>query len=222
MYCFADQGLTILDTCRELVWEKKDTAVGSGTDPSNLHDADNRYTWAGRCTFDPDRLCQPNAAAAATCALQSGDALGCAECGATDTPCNVDPSAQGAITTIWDWINQVNATIFGGYDDWRLPTSGSGFSEPTGDPAELELLVDRSQGECGDGIGPCIDPMFGPTDVFYATGSSVLFDSSFGAFVSFQDTPFRTIPLTKTQSAPIRAVRDVANPRVAITERRPE
>ena len=26
------------------------------------------------------------------------------------------------ITTVWDWLNQVNASNFAGHNDWRLPS----------------------------------------------------------------------------------------------------
>jgi hypothetical protein len=218
MYCFADQGLTILDTCRSVVWEKKTTASGSGANPSDLHDVDNLYSWAGLCTLNPDRYCQPNAAAAATCTLQTGGVLGCETCDIAEGSCDVDVLGQGVITTIWDWINQVNATGFAGQDDWRIPTSAGGFSQPTGDPAELEVLRDPSQAGCGGPAGPCIDPILGPTHFINATGSSDLLDSSFGAFVGFFDVLPPTLLLKKTQSAGIRAVRDVASPPVGTAE----
>jgi hypothetical protein len=42
--CVQDWGDgTIRDTCRGLQWEKKATTAGSGVDPSNLHDVENRY-----------------------------------------------------------------------------------------------------------------------------------------------------------------------------------
>lgn len=165
--CYTDMGLTVVDTCNDLEWEKKngdDGTPGSGIqDAGNLHDVDNRYTWAGRCTLDTTVFCQPTAAAAATCAARTGGALGCDECTVGEGTCDVDPSGLGAITTVWAWINQVNGETFAGRTDWRLATSGGSVGLPTGQPAQLELLIDLSQGFCGGGIGACIDPIFGPT-----------------------------------------------------------
>jgi hypothetical protein len=107
------------------MWEKKDRAGG-------LNDSRTLYTWAGACT-DTSALCQPNAAAAATCTRETGGAVGCAEC--ASGPCVADPDHNGASTTIWDWVNQLNAVTFAGYNDWRIPTVGF-----QGDMAELETI----------------------------------------------------------------------------------
>src|SRR5207249_1065782 len=125
--CFCDLGNgTIKDTCTGRQWEKKTTAVGSGVNPADLHDVDNRYTWAGCCEGDCGTVakrCQPNEAAAATCSAHAdGGTEGCGTC-ASGT-CNLDPLGLGAITTVWDWINQVNAANFAGHNDWRLPSEG--------------------------------------------------------------------------------------------------
>jgi hypothetical protein len=170
--CYCNTGLTVIDTCRGLEWEKKTTAVDSGPDPANLHDVDNRYTWAGRCTLDTTVVCQPNAAAAATCAAQSGGAPGCNECDVGKGTCN--PVPFGGITTIFDWVNQVNASNFAGRSDWRVPTSAGWVDYPTGHPAELESIVDVTRGACaflGFG-GPCIHPIFGPTVASYYWSAS--------------------------------------------------
>lgn len=167
MGCLIDTGRTVIDTCNGREWEKKDgfdggTAgsppFGDGVpDASNLHDVDNEYSWAGTCSLETSVLCQPNATAAATCTGQTGGALGCAECGDTDGVCIVDPTRQGAITTVWDWLNQVNETSFAGHTDWRLATVCGG-----GTAAELELIADSGAPGCGVGSS-CIDSIFGPT-----------------------------------------------------------
>jgi len=171
-----DLGSTVLDTCTNLEWEKKDTPLFSGEDAGNLNDVDNAYTWSGRCTI-ADTLCQPNAEAAAACAAQTPDGAGCAECGVGEGTCDVDPLASGAITTIWNWLTQLNASSFAGHDDWRLPTSaGLDFVDPfetePREPAELESIIDPTLGTCGGGGGPCIDPVFGPTAPFYWSAST--------------------------------------------------
>jgi hypothetical protein len=180
-HCFTDTGLTVIDTCTSLEWEKKDTTVRSGVDAGNLHDVDNRYSWAGRCTIS-GALCQPNAAAATTCGTQTGGALGCTECGVGEGTCDVDALGFGdAITTIWDWVNQVNAASFAGHTDWRLPTSGGSVSFPTGEPAELESIVTL-------GSGPTIAPIFGPTlDGVFMSASTSSSDPGFNWFVRFTD-----------------------------------
>jgi len=169
--CYTDTGLTVIDACAGLEWEKKNTVFGSGLDAGNLHDVDNKYSWAGECTIS-GALCQPNAAAAATCATQTGGANGCAECGGGEGTCDVDPTPGGAITTIWDWVNQVNGASFAGHTDWRPATSAGSVSSPTGEPAELESLVDLGAAGCdgGGGSAPCIDPIFGPTAFGFTFG----------------------------------------------------
>ena len=141
-------------------------------DAGNLHDVDNRYSWAGRCTIST-ALCQPDAAAAATCAAQTGGALGCTECGGGEGTCNVDPFAGGAITTVWDWVNQVNAASFAGHSDWRLATVAGNVSSPTGEPAEFESIFDLGAFNCGGG-SPCINSVFGPTVAGYYWSASTL------------------------------------------------
>src|SRR5688572_24660651 len=170
--CFVDLGLTVLDTCTNPEWEKKDGddgTPGTGTvNAANLHDVDNRYAWAGQCTVNPFVYCQPNTAAAATCAAQAGAVNGCGMCSLADGTCDVQAiSGPGvvAITTVWDWLNQLNAATFAGHGDWRLPTTAGTVSIPTGLPAELESIRDASQGVCGGGSGACIDPVFGPTAI---------------------------------------------------------
>jgi hypothetical protein len=120
------------------------------------------YSWAGCCNGDCSTIanfCQPNPAAAATCATQSdGGTQGCSMC-ASGT-CNVDPDQSGAVATVWDWLNQVNAANFGGHNDWRLPLE-TGNNSPSG-AKELETIVDMAATGCGLG-SPCIDGIFGQT-----------------------------------------------------------
>ena len=165
--CLTDTGDgTIHDTCTGLQWEKKTASPG-------LQNVDTLYSWAGCCNGDCSaiaNLCQPNAEAAATCAAQAdGGTQGCNTC-ASGT-CNVDPDAIGVPTTIWDWINQVNAANFAGYSDWRLPLE-TGNNFPSG-ATELETIVDLAAPGCGT-VGPCIDGIFGPTAVdAYCSGTTI-------------------------------------------------
>jgi hypothetical protein len=165
--CFQDLGDgTIRDTCMGLQWEKK-------TDTAGGNNVDNRYSWHGCCGNGSSQTlcvaCQPNAAAAATCAANaSNGTFGCSVC-ASGT-CNVDPEAStnsgfsGASTTVWDWLNQVNAENFAGHSDWRLP-SEQGRVTGTPTPRELEAIL-AAPYYC-PGPGPAtivmIHPIFGPT-----------------------------------------------------------
>ena len=154
--CLRDIGDgTIHDVCSGLQWEKKVNAPG-------LQDVDALYSWAGCCNGDCStlaNLCQPDAAAAATCAAHSdGGTQGCNTC-ASGT-CNVDIEQSGVPTTVWGWLNQLNAANFAGHNDWRLP-SQAGSNIPAA-AQELESIVDMTAPGCGFSA-PCIDPIFGPT-----------------------------------------------------------
>jgi hypothetical protein len=153
--CLVDTGDgTIHDTCTGLQWEKKVSDPG-------LQNVDALYSWAGCCDVACTILCQPNAEAAATCAANSdGGVEGCSTC--VSGTCNVDVDAIGVPTTVWDWINQVNAAGFAGHNDWRLPSEAG--NNTVSEAKEMETIVDPAATGCGLGIGsPCIDPIFGPT-----------------------------------------------------------
>ena len=172
--------------------------VGAEADEGRRpHDVDNRYVWAGCCGDGCQTACQPNAAAAATCmAMAENGTYGCtAQC--PTGACYVERGGL-AVTTIFDWINQINAENFAGHSDWRVPTE-AGFN-PTGS-RELESIV---QHPCA-GM-PCIDPIFGPT-IRRATGrapgtSSREIDAW---FVNFFDGPYSN--LNKREPLFVRAVR---------------
>jgi len=132
---------TITDTQTGLTWEKKDQGGG-------LHDSNTRYPSAGICT-DNGEFCQPDAAAATTCNAATGGAMGCAQCGGTATCHTIIGS-----TTIWDWLNQINAASFAGHSDWQVPTVGR-----DGGTVQLETIVDMSVSGCGSGV-PCVPPAF--------------------------------------------------------------
>ena len=184
--CFTDTGDgTILDSCTGLQWEKKTTSVASGPNPADLHDVDNWYTWAGCCngvcSFE-ENWCQPNAAAAATCASHGGT-VGCSTCRGT---CDVDPAGLGAITTVWDWVSQLNAANFAGHSDWRLPSEAGRNTCPTCNPRELETIL-LSPPPCGT-QPPCIAPIFGPTvSSLYWSSTSDATTAQYGWYVDFND-----------------------------------
>ena len=138
---FVDNGDgTITDTQTDLIWEKKDQGGG-------LHDTNTRYPWAGICS-DTGEFCQPDAAAATTCNAATGGPMGCAQCGGTATCHTIIGS-----TTVWDWLNQINAANFAGHSDWRIPTVGR-----DGGTVQLETIVDQSVSGCGS--VPCVPPAF--------------------------------------------------------------
>jgi hypothetical protein len=119
-------------------------------------------------------FCQPNAAAAATCAARAdGGTLGCSTC-ASGT-CNVDVTGGGAITTVWDWINRVNAANYAGHNDWRLPSEG-GHNSPATGANELETILLALYPSCG--TSPCINSIFGPTASSYAAYWSASSDAA--------------------------------------------
>lgn len=115
---FTDNGDgTIADHESGLIWEKK-VRRDSAVDPDNLQDADNTYPWAGVCSDAPSIRCQPDAASAAACTAHAqGNAASCLECGVGAGTCTVNTPG----ITVWQWISNLNATSFAGYDDWRLP-----------------------------------------------------------------------------------------------------
>jgi hypothetical protein len=159
--CFTDLGdCTILDTCTGFQWEKKSEVPGS------LNDVNARYAWSGCCERDCSTVethCQPNAGASATCFALADGAEGCGLC-ATGSTCYVD-SFGLATTTVWDWLNQLNAYGFAGHHDWRLARE-SGFNPG---PNELETILLMPH-PCTTDPLPCIDPIFGPTmsDIYWS------------------------------------------------------
>jgi hypothetical protein len=203
--CLTDAGDgTVIDACSRLQWEKKTGPVTGTRDPTNLHDADNRYVWAGRCTIGAAR-CQPNAAAAATCETYDAGG-GCGVCPAGAGSCDVDPRDTGAITTVWDWINRVNAERFAGYGDWRLPLQGGRNVCAGCDPRELETILDVTQPVCGL-AGACIDPTFGATAAAGHWSATTRTGIPDGAWcVGFHDG--LVLSVLKDVELAVRAVRD--------------
>jgi hypothetical protein len=160
---FVDNGDgTITDTQTDLMWEKKDQGGG-------LHDANTLFPWAGICTDNNGvpctgvdcAFCQPDAAAASACSAATGGAVGCAPCSGTATckPIN-------GLTTVWQWLNQINAAGFAGHSDWRIPTVGRDDGA-----VQLETIVDTSVSGCGSGV-PCAPPAFNTGCVSGCTATS--------------------------------------------------
>ena len=149
---FVDNGDgTITDTQTGLMWEKKDQSGGA-------HDVDALFPWSGVCTDQngvPCReiigctLCQPDAAAASTCNAEAAGAVGCSQCpgAAVCQPIN-------GLTTVWQWLNEINSANFAGHNDWRIPTIGR-----DGGAVQLETIIDTSIAGCASGV-PCVAPAF--------------------------------------------------------------
>jgi hypothetical protein len=173
--CEATRGLlcdlgdgTLYDSSSGLQWEKKngvDGTPGEGAqDAGNLHDVDNVYMWSMDCI----QACQPTPAAAATCAAQTGGAYGCRYCcevcGFCNEPRFPTMCFEPSCVTIWEWLELVNASRLGGYDDWRIPTHAGevGHSNETdgltGAPPELESLIrcGRARCETDAALGPTV------------------------------------------------------------------
>jgi hypothetical protein len=161
---FVDNGDgTITDTQTGLMWEKKDQGGG-------LHDVNTIFPWAGVCTDDNGvpcvgvigcELCQPDAAAESTCTAATGGAVGCALCSgaAICQPIN-------GLTTVWQWLNQINAAGFAGHSDWRIPTIGR-----DGGAVQLETIVDTNVSGCASGV-PCVAPAFNTSCASGCTATS--------------------------------------------------
>ena len=88
---------------------------------------------AGLCTVG-SVLCQPNAAAAATCTAYSDGGTEAGRSTCASGTCNVDPIFSGAITNVWDWVNQLNAAYPTGSNELETillaPTGGSPGNPP--------------------------------------------------------------------------------------------
>jgi hypothetical protein len=158
-FCDLGNG-TIYDSATGLQWEKKTTTVGSGVNATDLHDVDNPYQWAGTCSVATSKLCQPNLAAETACKAQTPAAFwvnGCEQCVGGEGTCTV---AAPAITTVWDWVTQVNAANYAGQTDWRLPSEDGRNAGPSTE-LELESILPGPYPTCG--TSPCIASIFGPT-----------------------------------------------------------
>jgi len=190
--CFEDLGnCTVRDNCSGLQWEKKTTIPG----PNHVN---NRYVWAGCCEDGCTTMCQPNAAAEATClAMAEAGTDGCTDQCPTGA-CYVERGGQ-AITTIFDWINQLNAEGFGGHDDWRLP-SEAGFN-PSGAQELSSMLAPPCAGDV-----PCLDSLFGPVGLSYWSRTGDVSRSVDAWFVNAYDGSVSN--RQKREALAVRAVRD--------------
>jgi hypothetical protein len=128
--------------------------------------------------------------------------FGCGACGAGEGTCVfVDVSGLGVITTVWDWLNQVNAANVAGHDDWRLPSEEGRNVCPTCDPRELETIWN-----CPGFPLPCIDPIFGAVGFHnYWSATSLATDPGFTWVVNFEEPLVSS--LGKSGSTFVRAVR---------------
>jgi hypothetical protein len=72
-------------------------------------------------------------------------------------------AADGTLFT--NFLARLNAgSGFAGHTDWRIPTVAGCCGIPTGEPAELESILDPAAPGCGvTPYLPCINPIFGPT-----------------------------------------------------------
>ena len=204
--CFSDPGDgTVHDTCTGLQWEKKQGARGV-QNPSDLHNLNNVYPWAGTCMRNTGAFCQPDAASAATCAAMADGTTtqppdGCNECPggnydpttnpAGTGPCTVVGSGGQPARTIWLWLNEVNAANFAGHNDWRIPSQAGRNACPPGEPnctttatpRELETILRGTPGSCS---APCNYPIFGvPTASQTWSASTSRADSRYAWLVNF-------------------------------------
>lgn len=101
-------------------------------------------------------------------------------------------------TAFFDFLAALNGPgAFAGHSDWRLPT-----------PDELSSIVDPTQGNCGGGSGPCINPAFGPTFQANCYWSATTYAGSTGIgawYVCFYDGSVGGV----NKDYPISAVRAV-------------
>jgi hypothetical protein len=146
---FEDNGDgTITDTQTGLMWEKK-------SDDETIHDMDRHYPWAGTCSLNTQKECQPSAAAADLCFAVAPSAA-CFECHNYGIPW-LDEGTCSVTETIWTWLKALNDANFAGYSDWRLPEMRSypGFNGRE----ELESIL-AAPYPCKGLEAPCVPLVF--------------------------------------------------------------
>jgi len=114
---FVDNGdgtITDHQTC--LMWEKKYKLDG-GANYADPQAADNYFSWAGYCSVNNAKYCQPSMAPATACAANAeGGTLGCDECTGGDGTCTMVYGSD----TAWSRLVALNTAAFAGHSDWRL------------------------------------------------------------------------------------------------------
>ena len=155
---------TVTDQNTGLMWETKDELNGK-PNPSDLHDVNNYYPWAGSCQ-NGRTLC--------------GTVADCK--GVHGTPLCTAIDGQGTGYTIFEWVAQLNVQNFAGHNDWRIPNF-----------KELESIVDYGSFRpsvteafnqaC---VQPCSLPTCSCTNANeYWAATTVEGDTNFGFFVNF-------------------------------------
>jgi hypothetical protein len=185
-----DGAITDLNT--GLTWEKK-------SDDGSLNDKDNRYAWSGECGGVPEvcsRPCQTD--------RQCGEGT-CGVIGHGDCAIEFRP-----LTTVFEWVDELNAIGFAGHDDWRVPNR-----------RELESLLNLENAnpavsaEFNANCGPSSSGNPGCTvltcsctvsDFYWPSTVYVLSEFKLPWMVSFIDG-VNTIPADPTGGAYTRAVR---------------
>ena len=117
---------------------------------------------------------------------------------ATSAPYLLDGTASTS------FLKQLNDAAFAGHTDWRLPTSAGTGSHPTGNDPELESILTGMSPSCP--AGPCIDPIFGPTQAYPHWSSSTYSAHPGYAWIVGFETGYLAAD-GKSYLYPVRAVR---------------
>jgi len=161
-FAFTDNGDgTIADASTGLQWEKK-------SDDGSLNDKDLCHPWAGLCSGDGETFCTRDA----DCALAGGT------CDTAD--CQV-PAPSGM--TVFEWIDQLNATSFAGHNDWRLPTV-SELSTLMRDIPGSPRIAPVFESSCSSGcsVSSCSCTTSSPLSSYHTSTSFSALDSWYVAF----------------------------------------